>query len=364
MFSLHKLPESIQYLSVFLSSMVLSLALTYTLRKLSEDYGFYALPGERKIHSEPVPNLGGIAVFLSFIVPLCFMGNLKGFWVILITTFLVTTIGFIDDRFDLGSVLKLMLLAGIFLCVSFYGIRISTATVFVPAPWNYYVNSLLLAFWGILVVSAINAIDNMDGLAPGVGLIACLMFFLISLFQFPDHHWALYSIALIGALGGFLPYNFYPASIFLGDSGSFLIGTLLALLPAMTEWSQFPLKSMIVPMVILSIPIMDLIFLVFFRYLTGETDGFLESVEYSAQDHLSHRIQQVRDFGQPRTVTIIYALATVSGLLGVIMRNTQPFESVLALLIVAIMYFIVIVLILPSRRDIDWRWVSSPDGTE
>lgn len=201
-----------------------------------------------------------------------------------------------------------------------------------------------------------NAIDNMDGLAAGLALIASLMFFFIGAIQFPQPLWAIVSVAFAGSILGFLLFNFYPATIFLGDTGSLLIGFMLAMLSLIGNWSTHPLKSMIIPLVILIIPILDLVFIICYRFLTGKTNSIYESIEYSDQDHLSHRIQQVRNFGQRRTVTIMYILGLISGLTGIIIRNTHPMEATIALISVCLLYLLVIVLLLPNLNNIIWRW--------
>lgn len=337
----------------FLVCFVLSLVLTRGFREIAVYFNLYDETGERKIHDTPKPYLGGLSVFLGFFVPLLLFSNEPVIFYFFVGGVLITSLGLIDDLYELSGTTKLIGIALAVFVVTPTGLQ---TDLFSEMTYGFYLNFGFTLLWTLLIVSAFNAIDNMDGLAPGLALIAALIFFIVGSVQFSQTLWGFISLCFAGALLGFLPYNFYPSVIFLGDSGSFLIGYVLALLSVMGQWSSHPLKAAIIPVVILIIPILDLLFVIVFRYLTGETDGVRESIEYSARDHLSHRIQQVRNFGQRRTVLIIYVLGIISGLIGVIMRNTHPFEATVAFAAVCLLYFLVILLILPNMNNILWRW--------
>lgn len=337
----------------FLACFGLTLILTRIFREIAVRFNLFDATGERKIHDTPRPYLGGLAVFVGFFVPLLMFTSAPEVFYFFVGALFITSIGLIDDLYDLSGATKLVGIAVAVLIVTPTGLQSDLFNFSVYGP---YLNFTFTLVWTLLIVSAFNAIDNMDGLATGLGLIASVMFFIIGSIQFPQPLWAFISICFAGSLLGFLPYNFYPSVIFLGDSGSFLMGYVLALLSVMGQWSSHPLKALIIPTVILIIPILDLLFVIVFRYLTGRTDGLRESIEYSARDHLSHRIQQVRSFGQRRTVLIIYVLGIISGLTGVIMRNTHPFEATMAFLSVCLLYSLVILLILPNINNILWRW--------
>jgi UDP-GlcNAc:undecaprenyl-phosphate GlcNAc-1-phosphate transferase len=341
------------YLSVFLSALIITLILTRLCRSLAIRFEIFDQTNSRKIHKEPKPYLGGLAVFFGFFGPLLFVTSSEIIMYLFYGSLLVTSLGLIDDLYGLSGSVKLLGISGAVVLVAPAGL---TTNLFSGFPYGIYLNLFVTIVWVLLLVSSINAIDNMDGLAPGLALIASLMFFVIGALQFPQPTWAIVSIGFTGSLLGFLLFNFYPATIFLGDTGSFLIGFVMGMLSLMGNWSTHPLKSIIIPLVILIIPIMDLAFVVFFRYVTGDTDTIRESIEYSAQDHLSHRIQQVRNFGQRRTVVIIYVLGLISGVTGVIMRNTHPLEATLALAAVSLLYFLIILLLLPNLHNIFWRW--------
>jgi len=344
---------NIVYLLVFGTCFLLTVLLTRFCRFLAVRFRIYDHTNSRKIHQTQKPYLGGIAVFFGLFIPLLYLTTSPIVLHLFYGSLLVTSLGLIDDLYGLNGVFKLIGLSIGVIVVAPAGL---TSSFFPDIPYSFFLNLSITIFWVLLLVSAMNAIDNMDGLAAGLAMIANLMFFVIGGIQFHQPIWALISLGFSGALLGFLLFNFYPSTIFLGDTGSFLIGYVLAILSIMGEWSTHPAKSIIVPLVILSIPILDLGFLLVFRYLTGKTDSILESIEYSAQDHLSHRIQKVRNFGQRRTVLVLYVLGLITGITGVIMRNTNPLEATFALISVGLLYILVIFLLLPNLNNIFWRW--------
>lgn len=345
--------KTAELLIPFLVCFGVSLILTRGFREIAVYFNLYDETGERKIHDTPKPYLGGLSVFLGFFIPLLMFKGDPVIFYFFVGAVLITSLGLIDDLYGLSGTTKLVGIALAVFVVSPTGLQ---TDLFSDFEYGFYLNFTFTLLWTLLIVSAFNAIDNMDGLATGLALVAALVFFVVGSVQFSRTLWGFISLCFAGALLGFLPYNFYPSIIFLGDSGSFLIGYVLALLSVMGEWSTHPLKAIIIPVVVLIIPILDLLFLIVFRYATGKTDGLMESIEYSARDHLSHRIQQVRNFGQRRTVLIIYVLGIISGLIGIIMRNTHPFEATAAFAAVCLLYFLVILLLLPNINNILWRW--------
>lgn len=341
------------YLSVFFSTLVSTVVLTRLCRSIALKLETYDRTNSRKVHKNPKPLLGGVAVFLGFFVPLLFFSQAMVVRYLFVGALLITSLGLVDDLYDLSGIAKIL---GLAIAVVLLAPAGQLTSFFVYLPFSFYLNLGITIFWVVLLVSAINAIDNMDGLAPGLAMIASLMFFVVGGVQFHQPLWATISLGFTGALLGFLLFNFYPSTIFLGDSGSFLVGYVLAVLGIMGTWSTNPLKSILIPVVILIVPIFDLIFVVLYRFLIGETDSVHEAIEYSAKDHLSHRIQQVMNFGQRRTVLIVYLLGLISGLIGIIMRNTHPFEAIIAFALALLFYVLIILLILPNFSNINWRW--------
>jgi len=341
-----------QYFFIFLTSFFAGLILTRIAYSTAQYIDFTAKPGDHKIHERPVSYLGGVAVYLAMVLGIAGIVSGDQFLPFVILSFLVMLLGLADDALDLSGVLKITIILIIGLVTAVLVDRIKFFPHALLGDASYYLNLMVTSLWILLLISAMNAIDNMDGLAAGLCIISCISIFIISAYQFPQPDLAVLSIALGGACLGFLPFNFHPGVIFLGDAGSFLVGYSLATLAFIGSWSAHPLKAFTIPTIILSVPVLDLMFTILYRMFLGETSGLREAIEYSAQDHLSHRIQQSGNFGQRRTVLIVYGLATITGLIGVIIRNTNPFEAVMALVTAIIVYMMVILIILPDHRRI------------
>lgn len=350
------------YIMLFLVTLISSLILTRVAKSIAQLFDFTADLGTRKIHTEPVAYLGGPAIFLAILIGFLALGRLNEFLDFLGLGFLALMLGLIDDAYDLPGTFKIICLLLLGALLGVYIDRIRLSPVFIFGVYSYYVEIAATMFWVLFMVSAMNAIDNMDGLAPGLTFIAGFSFFVISGYQHQQPQMALISIVIVGSTVGFLPYNFHPAVIFLGDSGSFFLGYSLSALAVLGNWSNDPIKSFTLPLIILSVPLLDLIFTVLYRLFIGVTDGIIDSIEYSARDHLSHRIQQSRNFGQRRTVLIIYMLGFIFGVIGIIIRNAYPFEAIMALVTAIAVYALMILIILPDYRRIMDRWRSNRAG--
>ena len=236
----------------FLASAILTVILTPVVRALAPALGLIDLPGERKVHVQPTPRGGGIAIFLGVLIPamvivaVCIFQSAGRFAVIdeilqelgeashrtvqlvaiaagAIVLFLA---GLADDRWNLSWKFRLGLQMLVAVGVVLAGVR---ATVFVSQPWFGFAATVL---WIIVLTNAMNFLDNMDALSAGIGLIASLMFaaILLVMLRSPTVSVAFPLVLLAGALSGFLVWNRPPASIFMGDCGSNLIGFLLATL--------------------------------------------------------------------------------------------------------------------------------------
>ena len=256
---------------VFLFSALLCLLLVPLVKKWAPAWGLVDKPSERRIHKEPIPRCGGIAIFASMVLvlgwiivttckcPICV--ETFGFMTeVLIGASLLFVVGLLDDRFGIKSYVKL---AGQVLVVSlmiFWGISFERLLgVELPS----IVNILLTTGWFLLLINAFNLIDGMDGVCGGLGLIASLTF-AIMLLVLNKGVEALVMFALAGACLGFLRYNFHPASIFLGDCGSMLIGFFLAASSLHANANKSAFLSVLLPILIMGVPIFD-VFLAIIR---------------------------------------------------------------------------------------------------
>ncbi len=196
-------------------------------------------PGGYKIHETPVPNMGGVAIYLGFAAAICSIlrftsiGKNMDIFAIIAGGLAVLVLGVIDGFRPLWAVVKLAALMAITLLLSAFNVRINLFSV-------WWLDLALTLLWIAGVSSAVNSLDNMDGAAAGVAAVAAFWTFYVA-WYFEDYgqpRVSYVAIALLGACLGFLRYNFKPASIFLGDCGSLLLGYLLAALTVQAGWSR------------------------------------------------------------------------------------------------------------------------------
>lgn len=287
-------------------------------RRVCPALGLMDHPGERKIHAEPVPLAGGLAVLSGVMAG---MLTLAG-WLIrhpaLATdgstlqpmawlaigggAAAMTLLGLLDDRHELGAGVKFAGQLLIALGVAAAGVRV---TLFLPYPILHYVITIL---WILTLINAFNFMDNMNGLCAGLGMIAAGAF-AVAAWQQGQGHEALFSLVICGALLGFLPFNFPRARAFLGDSGSHLVGycvAVLAILPHFhTEQSPRPF-ALLKPLLILGVPLIDLAWVVVLRTMARKPFYIGDT------NHLSHRLVR-RGLSKTSAVMVIWGIALACG---------------------------------------------------
>jgi UDP-GlcNAc:undecaprenyl-phosphate GlcNAc-1-phosphate transferase len=293
------------------ASFVISLACVPLAMRLAFKIGAVDRPDERKVHSRVMPRLGGLAIFLAFFAAMTAFSQPAGpMWGLLIGAAIIFLVGIIDDVWQLSPWLKLLgqcIAAGI--AINF-GIEVN----FVSNPFNgpldlgYF--SLPLTFlWIVGVTNAVNLIDGLDGLAAGVSGIAALTMGIVSLLQ-GQVVAALAAFILVAAVGGFIPYNFYPARTFMGDGGSNFLGFTLACLAILGTVKSTALIMLFVPIVILGIPILDTFFAII-RRINNHAP-----ILRPDKDHLHHRLMAI-GMSHRRSVVIIYIISGFFALVAV-----------------------------------------------
>jgi len=299
--------ELLKLVFSFLLAGVLSYYLTPVVRAAAIRFGIVDRPdGGLKTHTEAVPYLGGVAVFLALLLSTSlayeFDQTILG---ILLGTTIIIILGLVDDFGVLSPAVKIGgQLVAVWLLVK---AGISVQLVWLPEPVNWAITFL----WVIGVTNAFNLIDIMDGLATGVALIACLFLTIVS-FLNGNYLIAAFTLALAGSLIGFLPHNFRPARIYLGDTGSMAIGFLLA---ALTINEQYTIVNsrigVLAPVVMMGIPIFETIFLVIVRTVKG-----IPPLRGSP-DHFAIRLRRL-GWSIERVVLTVYGAGVILGLLGLV----------------------------------------------
>lgn len=273
---------------------------------------------ERRVHKKPIPLIGGLAIFYGFVISvLCFAVIDRQLMGILIGSVIMVTVGIIDDIHDLNAKIKLLfqiIAAGI---VVYFGVDIDHianpfANWFGPVYIKLGAWSVpLTIIWIIGVTNAVNLIDGLDGLAVGVSSIASVALLSLTLIS-QNLNAAIVIAALAGAGFGFLPYNFNPAKIFMGDTGSTFLGFVLACISVQGIIKTYALISFAIPVLILGLPIFDTLFAILRRLVTGRP------IMSPDRGHLHHRLLDM-GFSQKQTVAILYTLTSILCLTAVVM---------------------------------------------
>lgn len=281
-------------------------------------------PHTYKLHKNPVPFLGGVAIYLSFSIALFSILRFTGYeenrelFAIIFGGCLIVLVGAIDDFRPISAVLKLFILFVVTWFLAKFGVRIEMAGIF-------WVDLFLTLVWIAGVTSAVNSLDNMDGAAAGVSAVAALATFLIAFYSAPfgQPGVSFVAITLFGACLGFLRYNFRPARIFLGDNGSLLLGFLIASLMVLTGWARDDkFKAVVVPCSILVVPLFDITLCTILRIRNGVVKGIVGAIVYCGQDHLSHRLVAL-GLSQRMAVITMYAFGIIGGAMGFVISRPE-----------------------------------------
>jgi UDP-GlcNAc:undecaprenyl-phosphate GlcNAc-1-phosphate transferase len=328
-----------KYLILLFASCGLSLLLTPLLKYLAVRWGALDIPNERKIHDQPIPRFGGISIFIAFNLVFLVSQNFDFFyfppsfltrinyWWLFTASLIILIIGAVDDFRSLSPSHKLVFQIIGALIISFASYRIEGVTFPFGALglgiWSVPVTVL----WVVAITNSLNLLDGLDGLAAGTAFIVSFSIFCIALIS-ENIGPALVAIILAGATLGFLRYNFHPASIFLGNAGSYYLGFMLSILSLASNSKDTTTVIILIPILLLGLPIMDTILSMLRRLLrslhivgtNGNGEGFkfffLDrwSVFQADRDHIHHRLLQL-GFNQSKAVIVLYAISLILGAL-------------------------------------------------
>ncbi|QQD86030.1 MULTISPECIES: glycosyltransferase family 4 protein [Jeotgalicoccus] len=307
-------------------SFVISLILVPVFIYLAKRFGFVDYPNYRKVHKVPMPYLGGVAILVSFTIVTLFAQPAEiEYKPIIIGATILCFVGLVDDKYDLKPFVKFI---GQLVAISvpiYYGIIIDTITPF-GIEINFGVLSVLVTvIWLAAIINAINLVDGLDGLATGVVIIALASIAVITIFQ-SNIFVMMICIILIGSLLGFLPYNFHPAKIFLGDNGAMMLGYIVGVL-SIIGFKNITFISLFFPIIILGVPFIDMFFAVIRRYREGV------SVMRADKNHLHHRVRHL-GFSHRESVVLIYFIALLFAIGGVVMYlATVPGAIIIGILL-------------------------------
>lgn len=338
-------------LKIFLISFMCSLALTLAAIKVARILGILDRPAERKIHKEPMPLLGGVAVFLAFSIALFLNFHYsEALKAIVVGALILMLTGLVDDIKGVPAWIRLAVQVACSLMVVNSGVRLNI----IPSEthWANIIEATLTVVWIVGITNAINFMDGADGLASGIAAIASMTFFVIA-YQTGQMYFAFLTVALAGACMGFLVFNFNPAKIFLGDAGSGFLGFSLASLAVMGEWSgKSPIVALIIPLLILAIPIFDIAYISISRIMQKKVTNFTEWIEYVGKDHLHHRLAAL-GFNQKQTVVFIYLLSMIFSAGALILKGATTAQSLIVVSQGVLILVAVTVLMLVGKENVD-----------
>ncbi|HEX6593672.1 MAG TPA: MraY family glycosyltransferase [Bacillota bacterium] len=325
----------IQFADLFIActiAFIASFILTYPVKKLAIAIKAVDFPNDRKIHTKVTPRLGGLAIFFgTFLGALYVQPQHEHLPEIALGAVVIVVTGMLDDRFSIRPIAKLtgQLIAASFLVSSGLIIERITLPLFGLVDLGF-MSVLITVLWVVGITNAINLIDGLDGLATGVSTIALLSIFVMAIID--GQLIVVYlSIVLIGANIGFLFHNFYPAKIYMGDTGSNFLGYMIAVISMLGLFKNIALFSFIIPVIVLAVPIFDTLFAIVRRAYNKE------SIMMADNKHIHYRLLQA-GYSHRKSVLIIYAFSALFGLLAILFSNAT---QTVALIITAFILLLI-----------------------
>lgn len=316
-------------------SLVLSLAATPAVKWLALRIGAIDDPkDDRRVHKVPIPKLGGLAIFLAFLVSVLLFADItRQFRGMLIGSVIIVIIGVIDDIKPQRAFVKLIVQIVAALVAVFHGVVIevfSNPLVFVSAEYVSlgFLSIPITVIWIVAITNSVNLIDGLDGLSVGVSTISSIVMLIIAL-MVSDHNVAVIMAALIGACLGFLPYNFNPAKIFVGDTGALLLGYVLATVSIFGLFKFYAVVSVAVPFLVLALPLFDTSFAFLRRLLKGQNPMKPD------RGHTHHRLLDM-GLSQRQAVLLMYAVSALLGFIAIVIAASDAIRAFVLIVAVSV----------------------------
>ncbi|MGI6012687.1 MAG: MraY family glycosyltransferase [Oscillospiraceae bacterium] len=316
----------LQLFLVLLIAFAISFASTPLVKAFAEKFGAMDVPKEkRRVHDHPIPRLGGMAIFFGFILSVILFADItKQVQGILIGAVLIVITGAVDDFVSLkpGIKFSLQIIAAVIAVA--HGVVVQRLMNPFAAQDSFSLGILsipITIIWIVGVTNSVNLIDGLDGLAVGISTISSITMLIIALLV-ADGNVALILAALAGACIGFIPYNFNPAKIFMGDTGALLLGYVLSTVSIIGLFKFYAVVSFLVPILALALPISDTIFAFTRRILKGQNPMKAD------RGHFHHRLIDL-GFNQKQAVAILYFISAILGLTAVVLTTSGPLKALI-----------------------------------
>ena len=350
----------IEVMTALLLALIVSFLATPLVRRLAFKIGAVDVPRDsRRMHDHPIPRLGGLAIFLGFLVSVLAYAEIdiemQG---ILIGAVIIVVLGIADDIHSLPAKFKFVVQIIAALCAALHGVAIevinnpnifSDNEYLVLGGWGIQISVI----WIVAITNAVNFIDGLDGLADGISTIGALTMLILALIL-GEHEISLVCGALVGACVGFLPYNLNPARIFMGDTGSTFLGFILACVSIQGLFKYYAVISFLVPFIILGLPIFDTASAIIRRLLKGQSPMVAD------RSHIHHKLIDM-GLNQKQAVSTLYIVSGVLGLSAVLLATSGGAKTALFILALVICAVVAVRAIWPHHPE--QRPAGEGDGT-
>ncbi|MFH1062874.1 MAG: MraY family glycosyltransferase [Candidatus Omnitrophota bacterium] len=332
-------------------AFVIAFLITYLstpfFRKMALSMKIVDIPNQKKIHTNPTPLLGGLAIYLGVVGSFFFFAtSFRALAPIFICATIILYMGTYDDIKGLSARLRLFIQILLALILILNGVRIT----FLPHNvWGNIGEILVTVIWIVGVTNAYNYLDGLDGLATGSAILNFLCFFVI-LYNTNQYALGLAIAIIIGSCLGFLPYNFLRKKrMFLGDAGSTFIGFCLACIAIQGDWAGDNLVRLSIPILILGVPIFDMIFTTVMRIKEQKIKNIIEWLKYGGKDHFHHYLVDL-GLSQKGAVLFIYYITFSLGLSAIMVSNDSAIEGVMTIMQSSIIFGVIGVLIVLGKK--------------
>ncbi len=333
--------------AALLCAMVVSFIMCPLVKSFAYKIGAIDVPKDsRRMHKKPVPRLGGLAIFLGFMVSILIFVHIDhSMQGILLGAVIIVVLGVVDDMTPLRAKFKFLVQILAALVAVYHGVVIEILTnpnLFSDAPyWSLgWLKYPVTVLWIVGVTNAVNLIDGLDGLASGVSTISAITMLVIVLVS--EQQVAIVMAALAGACLGFMPYNRNPAKMFMGDTGSTFLGYILATYSIQGLFKYYAIVSFAVPFLILGLPIFDTAFAIVRRLAHGQSPMTPD------RGHIHHRMMDM-GLNQKQTVAALYVVSSLLGLSAVVLTTSGELKAMLLLITLAAVAYVAARVIFPRE---------------
>ncbi|MBQ8836341.1 MAG: undecaprenyl/decaprenyl-phosphate alpha-N-acetylglucosaminyl 1-phosphate transferase [Clostridia bacterium] len=338
--------EFVYSLCAVICAALLAFSLTPIVRVLAIKIRAIDIPTDnRRMHHRPVPRIGGLAIFLAFVIATLSFCNIdKTLITIFVGGGILVIIGIIDDIYRINAFIKL----AVQILVALFAVSQGIVIDFIGFGGDYVPfggwSILITVLWIVGLTNAVNFIDGLDGLACGVSAISSASMFLVMLLSGSSVDLCVITAILIGSCLGFFPFNTNPAKIFMGDTGALFLGYTLSILSVVGVFKTDMVLSFFIPLSIFGLPLFDTTFAIVRRIIHGKSPFAAD------RGHLHHRLMDM-GFGQKQSVRILYAICAMLGISSV-MLTRKEWQGGALILVVALIIFVISFKILGSAK---WR---------